>query len=694
MDSARKVYQYADPNLTVIGWMGFFGYPAYYYVWAQLFPQSYESLPLRLFCSLLFLVIALRHYVPSYLQRYLPAYFSICVPICLPFFFSYMMFKNDWSTVWVMSFMAAILIHILLVFRTGLMLLQTFTALGLSLVAAYGFDLQAINANIVWAYVPIFAFAYTFGNIFYFRSRTEYESRVSLAKSFGAGIAHEMRNPLSALKASLDVLESLLPRPETAMQSTDSACAEKANKPETLVFDPQSLVLANEVISNANAAIRSGTETIDLLLTSIDQNRITNATYRKHSMKEVVEQALASFSYPSKTDENAIFTELDQDFFFFGSDTLLKYTLYNLLKNAFYYGIRENFAISIELKRCNGQNLLVLRDNGVGMSPDVRKHIFEDFYTHGKAGGYGLGLPFCYRVIKAMGGEIRCRSELNCYSEFTISLPPYSSNAVNKIKLDMMKAKSVLYIGNSSLLKSTLDDQAFYQGFDLRVLRLEKALEREEYEFEFDVIMVDIDEKLLDQTCLEALEIKLNFTQGRIVYLFDKQSVYSYNIERTLEFYPVEKRKLLTQCSRVMDELCFESPITSRNLEGGEQSYAGKTLLIADDNQSFRAYTAILMQQYGFDVLQAQNGQEVLNILAQIPVDLIVMDIEMPILDGVAAARAIRSNDSSYAMTPIIGYTGDSSHVMAERIRAAGINDYLVKPANCERLLRKVSQWL
>ncbi|WP_434999920.1 ATP-binding response regulator [Vibrio scophthalmi] len=683
MNSVRKVYQYAEPNLTVIGWMGFLGFPAYYYVWAQMFPQSYESLPLRLFCSLLFGVIALRHYVPAYLQRYLPLYFSICVPICLPFFFSYMMFKNDWSTVWVMSFMAAILIHVLLVYRTALMLLQTTSAIGVSLLLVYGPNIDAIANHIVWPYVPIFAFTYTFGNVFYLRSQTEYQSQVSLAKSFGAGIAHEMRNPLSALKASLDVLESLLPK---MASKTDSATP--------LLLDKQSLLLANEVINDANEAIRSGTETIDLLLTSIDQNRITNATYRKHSMREVVEKAIASFSYPSKVDKNCVSISLEQDFFFFGSDTLLKYTLYNLLKNAFYYGIRDNFIISIELKRCNGVNLLIVHDNGVGMSADVRKHIFEDFYTYGKATGHGLGLPFCFRVVKAMGGEIRCRSELNHFTEFTISLPPYSSAAVNNIKLDMMKAKSVLYIGTSSMLKRILDDSAFYQGFKLTSMTLEKALNCEEYEFEYDVVMVDIDKNMAKQASLEALEMKFSFTQARIVYLYDKESVYSYNIERSVEFYPVEKRQLLTQCRQVMDQLCFESPKTSRKLDHREQSYNGKTLLIADDNQSFRAYTAILMQQYGFNVLQAQNGQEVLNLLAQVPVDLIVMDIEMPTMDGVAAARAIRSNESEYALTPIIGYTGDSTHSMAERIRSAGINDYLVKPANSERLLQKIAQWL
>lgn len=63
-----------------------------------------------------------------------------------------------------------------------------------------------------WTHVPIFLFIYVFGNMFYFRNQVEHEAKVSLAKSFGAGIAHEMRNPLSGLCTSIDVIQSVLPK--------------------------------------------------------------------------------------------------------------------------------------------------------------------------------------------------------------------------------------------------------------------------------------------------------------------------------------------------------------------------------------------------------------------------------------------------------------------------------------------------
>lgn len=132
MDSIRKVYQYAEPNLTLVGWMGFLGFPLYYFVWEFAFPQAYENLPLRLFCSLLFFGIIFRNRLSSTWRDYVPIYYQVTITLCLPFFFFYMLLMNDWSNVWVMSFMSAIFLHILLVHVTRVMFAQTFAGIGLA----------------------------------------------------------------------------------------------------------------------------------------------------------------------------------------------------------------------------------------------------------------------------------------------------------------------------------------------------------------------------------------------------------------------------------------------------------------------------------------------------------------------------------------------------------------------------------
>ncbi len=118
-----------------------------------------------------------------------------------------------------------------------------------------------------WTHVPIFLFIYLFGNLFYFRNQVEHEAKVSIAKSFGAGIAHEMRNPLSGLLTSIDVIQSVLPNP-------------KEGKKEQYTLSDEDVTLLREVSSDAMKIIHSGNETIDLLLTSIDENRVSRSTFK------------------------------------------------------------------------------------------------------------------------------------------------------------------------------------------------------------------------------------------------------------------------------------------------------------------------------------------------------------------------------------------------------------------------------
>lgn len=179
---------------------------------------------------------------------------------------------NEWSTVWAMSFMAQIFLHILLVYEPKVMIFQSITGVGLAYLAVYLFDGQPEHLQVQWVYLPIFAFTYVFGNLFNFRNRVTHEAKVSIARSFGAGIAHEMRNPFSALKSSIDVLKTMVP--EARGENT---------KPSTI--SGSEVVLVNEILDNASEVIRAGNETIDLLLTSIDQNRIAAKTF-KNTMRQ------------------------------------------------------------------------------------------------------------------------------------------------------------------------------------------------------------------------------------------------------------------------------------------------------------------------------------------------------------------------------------------------------------------------
>ncbi|EGR3455525.1 TPA: response regulator [Vibrio parahaemolyticus] len=682
MDSIRKVYEYAEPNLTLVGWMGFIGFPLYYFVWDFMFPQSYENLPLRLFCSALFFGIIFRNRLSSSWRKYVHVYYQITITTCLPFFFFYMLLMNDWSNVWVMSFMSAIFLHILLVHVTRVMFAQTFAGIGLATFFAWiakGFHL---DITMDWTHVPIFLFIYVFGNMFYFRNQIEHEAKVSLAKSFGAGIAHEMRNPLSGLCTSIDVIQSVLPN-KKAMGEKDQ-----------YVMSGEDVTLLREVSEDAMNIIHSGNETIDLLLTSIDENRVSRSSFKRYSAQSVVEKAIESFSYKRSTDRFAISFDARSEFDFLGSDTLLKYVMYNLFKNAFHHRSSDEFHIHVSMQSNDTANQIVVTDNGSGIAPDVIRHIFQDFYTTGKSGSYGLGLPFCKKVMRSFGGNIKCISQPGEWSQFTLTFPPITSDTVTEIKDELTKMKSILLVSNQDIIVQKMADISRFMGFDVTVLDVKSVFKKKEYEFEFDLIFVDVESLDVLENQLDRIESLLSFTEARVVYLFEHKPAQRAKKAGHDPIW-VETQAWLLNTKATIERLLYDSTYISSTLPSAPLDKSIKrTIMVVDDNESLRKFTAMLLEKQGFEVVQKEDGQQALDTLEKENIDLILMDIEMPIMDGVEASRRIRNSEKPYATVPIIAHTGDSSPVTLDKIGSSGMSDFIVKPADKNRLFDKIANWI
>ncbi|HBC3884569.1 TPA: response regulator [Vibrio parahaemolyticus] len=682
MDSIRKVYEYAEPNLTLVGWMGFIGFPLYYFVWDFMFPQSYENLPLRLFCSALFFGIIFRNRLSSSWRKFVHVYYQITITTCLPFFFFYMLLMNDWSNVWVMSFMSAIFLHILLVHVTRVMFAQTFAGIGLATFFAWiakGFHL---DITMDWTHVPIFLFIYVFGNMFYFRNQVEHEAKVSLAKSFGAGIAHEMRNPLSGLCTSIDVIQSVLPNKK--------AIGEK----DQYVMSGEDVTLLREVSEDAMNIIHSGNETIDLLLTSIDENRVSRSSFKRYSAQSVVEKAIESFSYKRSTDRFAISFDARSEFDFLGSDTLLKYVMYNLFKNAFHHRSSDEFHIHVSMQSNDTANQIVVTDNGSGIAPDVIRHIFQDFYTTGKSGSYGLGLPFCKKVMRSFGGNIKCISQPGEWSQFTLTFPPITSDTVTEIKDELTKMKSILLVSNQDIIVQKMADISRFMGFDVTVLDVKSVFKKKEYEFEFDLIFVDVESLDVLENQLDRIESLLSFTEARVVYLFEHKPAQRAKKAGHDPIW-VETQAWLLNTKATIERLLYDSTYISSTLPSAPLDKSIKrTIMVVDDNESLRKFTAMLLEKQGFEVVQKEDGQQALDTLEKENIDLILMDIEMPIMDGVEASRRIRNSEKPYASVPIIAHTGDSSPVTLDKIGSSGMSDFIVKPADKNRLFDKIANWI
>ncbi|NAX05576.1 response regulator [Vibrio sp. V30_P3S12P165] len=146
----------------------------------------------------------------------------------------------------------------------------------------------------------------------------------------------------------------------------------------------------------------------------------------------------------------------------------------------------------------------------------------------------------------------------------------------------------------------------------------------------------------------------------------------------------------------MFDQLFFEMDnlAEDRNLIKRPDVCYQRRILLVDDNESLRTFSALLLEKQGYDIVQANNGKHALDILSNESVDLIIMDLDMPIMNGFKAAEAIRKLNTDESKIPIIGYTGDDRSETINAIYKNGMNDYIVKPADKDILLKKIANWL
>lgn len=679
----RKVYQYAKPNLTLMGWMGLIGFPTYYFIWRDLYPQAYENLPLRLFCCLFFITVLVRDKLSLRFQEHMHWFYQIAITVVLPFFFFYMLLMNSWSTVWLLSFMAAIFLHILLVHITWVMFAQTVIGITAATFCAWiakGYQLEFL---LDWTYMPVFLFMYLFGNLFFFRNQQEHETKVSIAKVFGAGIAHEMRNPLSGVYSSIDIIRSTIPDPDD-------------NNARMYQLREEDVILLRKISDDAMNIIRAGNETIDLLLTSIDENRVSRSTFKKHSALHILKHAVESFGYKSKDDKSAITIQSSKTFDFLGSDTLLKYVIYNLFKNAFYHRKNDNFSIDLLVEPGEKENCIVVRDNGQGIPNDMLDQIFEDFYTTGKNGNFGLGLPFCRKVMHSFGGEISCQSKLGEWTAFTLTFPALNTSVVQNIKQNLIQLKSLLMISDDNDLIQSAIKNSKAMGFKLQTISVLQALQRHELDLECDAVVVDLESLKANGDVLGHIEPLLSFTEAKVVYLHHGPPTQhaSHAVYNPIW---IEEMVWRLNTPTVMEKLFFDTvdpaaPTVSKQ----NNTIVKQTIMVVDDSETLRQFTSIILEKQGFNVVQCPDGNCAIETLTNggHSIDLILMDIEMPVMDGLETSRRIRHSIQAYADIPIIAHTGDNSKTTLEKILSSGMTDFLVKPSDQQQLRDKIIAWL
>ena len=241
-----------------------------------------------------------------------------------------------------------------------------------------------------------------------------------------ATMAHEVATPLATIGMHADELRSALPE---LMRGYRLAVEHR------LCEDSLYSLEEPERLSGLASAIRrqvnSTSAVMEMSLASLTLHRLDKRSFAAHSIGACVEAALDRFPFRPGERDLVSAVRIDPTIQFSGSDSLLIFVLFNLLKNAI-QAIHSSGKGRIEIGAYRSEGFCVLHfsDSGPGIAPDVLPQIFEPFYStkaHGR--GSGVGLTFCRRVCDAFGGSIACESELGVHTTFTLRLPEPGSAA-------------------------------------------------------------------------------------------------------------------------------------------------------------------------------------------------------------------------------------------------------------------------
>ncbi len=382
--------------------VGLGGFPLYYFIWQDVFPQGYENAMLRALCVGVLVLWLVADRLLDDRSRAFQTLSYLTLTICLPFFFCYMFLQNNASGIWLGSLICG-----MLYLAVAVEISNFFVMFLLGCIAAVGSYLllphNTLELYALYETIPVILFAFGGGLILKFAEEWTIHHNQKRAVALAGSIAHELRTPLLGIRLELENFSRLCKEAGFADGTSNSKHCD-------------------EISSRVNRHVLKASHMVECLLLNVRDEAFDSRGFTHQSMKAVLEDVFAR--YPMTEREKKIIRVREhEDFTFWGDGLLMSHVVMNLLKNAFEaIAAAEKGHIEIYFSRIEGKNAMCVRDTGRGIAAETRAKIFDRFYSNTQ-GGAGLGLAFCKRVIDSFGGALECNSEAGEYTEFRIWLP-------------------------------------------------------------------------------------------------------------------------------------------------------------------------------------------------------------------------------------------------------------------------------
>lgn len=508
---------------------------------------------------------------------------------------------------------------------------------------------------------------------------------------FIANAVHEIRTPVQTVIGTLDLLSDT-----------------RLNK--------EQIEYVRQIRYGADVLLALVNDILDFSKLKSHKLLIENIPYNVKTLTENVAHLIGIEAYNKEIE---VVTDIDYSNIpdtVSGDPTRIQQILLNLLKNAVKF--TNCGYIHLELTRQNENLLFQVTDSGIGVSEDKMNSLFKSYYQGDssftrKYGGSGLGLAICKLLVKKMNGSIGVKKNPYGGSIFWFTVPLKTEISENSLPPaayvpPVPATTKILIVDDSNLVRKSLAHQLNSIGLqniqtssngEDAFLKMQYA---EQLGNPFEIVFIDmimpvvegwhLASKIKNSPLLEKTKLYMLVPEGQMgreakMKLLDWFAGYLYK--------PIRREKLdallIDTNGEIPSAKMLDVIEENKNLDKKNELIKGIKILVAEDHPVNREILVQFLKKFGATIFQAENGMQALNLISKNPeIQIIFMDIQMPVLNGTEATRILRQKKYTGI---IIACTANNDSSTFEKYKDIGINDILVKPFKREKVLELLDKW-
>ncbi len=443
------------------------------------------------------------------------------------------------------------------------------------------------------------------------------------------------------------------------------------------------------------------------------------------SLREMLDTVFKIINVFAQNKDVNLIVEMSPDIpdVLIGDQLRIRQILTNLLNNAVKFTEQGIVRLRIELIDLVEEQIRLrfcVEDTGVGIPKEMQELLFEkytqaDASTTRKHGGTGLGLNIARMLVEIMGGKIELESKVGKGSRFffTINLitGDHSYNPADLKAIPPLKYNRVLLVSSLEELKQPFETIFDFWKIGKAYASTPGEAAKRLAEKPFDVVFLDFNSYEKDiREAISQIEKIAGDAGTRLVFLYKQKENIEINRLKKLEKYgflhkPVLQRdlrnyfqgatlqlRMAEAVKKTEDEIKTIASDTQISLPFGD----GTEILVAEDQLINRKVITQFLERKGWNVEVVENGKQAVETLEKHPhrFSLVLMDVQMPVMDGIDATIKIRLDEAGQKThIPIIAMTAHAMKGDREQCIAAGMDDYLSKPVNPEKLYKMVEKY-